>query len=550
LDLDEGLSGRSILGYGGSSCGDSWLMLLDNNLGISSGNGEDAFNLQGHCNNDERLLSYDINEVLNQWTNWTVVNAPEGIRFFVNGVRTEMGPEFDGFGSGVYTTGRSFNFGMSASTGGSAGFWDVAASPFVGALDDIGIWNRALTDAEVMALYLGEPPMWGCTDSTACNFNPEANADDGSCVLSGCTDAAACNFDADAGCDDGSCAPADAVVGCMELGACNFNAAAVCTGTCVYPAAGLADCAAGGALCGEGMVWDVAAQTCTIDPNFVTGAIDAAVAEALDGVCGPGTVWDSTLGMCTGAGPTATCASDLNGNGAVEIQDLLILLSDYETLCPVPEPVASACGDLSAVSFDGYSYPLLAIGSQCWFKENLRSDNYRNGDPIPGGLSNAEWTSTTTGAQSPYYNDEQNLGASGRLYNGAAVLDSRGLCPVGYHVPTDTDWISLELALGMSMQEANSTGWRGTDQGMQLKSAAMDSPSWNGTNVSGFSAVAGGYRDRNSGVFNNHGDYGYWWTATSSSANAWYRILSSGNTFVYRFYSSLGDGFSVRCLQD
>ena len=419
-----------------------------------------------------------------------------------------------------------------------------------GKLDEFALWNRALTDAEVMALYLGEPPMWGCVDPTACNFNPEANADDGSCVLSGCTDAAACNFDADAGCDDGSCAPADAVVGCMEPGACNFNAAAVCAGTCVYPAAGLADCVAGGALCGEGMVWDVAAQTCTIDPDFVTGAIDAAVAEALDGVCGPGTVWDSTLGMCTGAGSPADCPSDLNGNGSIGIEDLLILLSEFATFCPVPEPVVGACGDLSTVTFDGYSYPLVAIGSQCWFKENLRTAHYRNGDPIPGELSDAAWTSTTAGAQAVYNEDPANLEVYGRLYNWFAVDDARDLCPTGWHVPTDGEWMELEMELGMTAEQANSTGWRGTDQGAQLKATLEDLPGWIEANFSGFSARPGGYRNRFDGGYYDLLENCQWWTSTNDSYNPWYRYITWDESRITRWKPDAHYGVSVRCLRD
>jgi len=549
-DLDQGPSGRSVLGYGGSGCGDSWLMLLDN-IGIPGG--EDAFNIQGHCNNGGRLLTYEVESTAETWVHWAVVNRPEGMVFYVNGQPSEVGPAFDGFGAGVFTQARTFNFGMSPSQGGGPGYFDGNVMPLVGALDDIGIWNRALTDAEVMALYLGEPPAWGCTDPTACNYNAEANANDGSCVPSGCTDAAACNFDIDAGCDDGSCAPADAVVGCMEPGACNFEASAVCEGPCVYPAAGLADCAAGGALCGVGMVWDVAAQTCTIDPDYIAdleaSAAAAAVAEVLDGVCGPGTVWDTAQGMCTSAGPAATCASDLSGNGSIGIEDLLILLSEFATFCPVPEPVAGACGDLSAVTFDGYSYPLVAIGSQCWFKENLRSAHYRNGDPIPGELSDAAWTSTTAGAQAVYNEDPANLALYGRLYNGFAVEDSRGVCPAGWHVPSDQEWMELEMELGMTAEQANSTGLRGTDEGTRLKSQSSGFSAWNGTNTSGFSGLPAGGRSFDSG-FGSLSNLGHWWTSSSAASGSWGRDLAAEHSGVYRNSADLSYGFAIRCLMD
>ena len=200
-----------------------------------------------------------------------------------------------------------------------------------GHIDDIGIWNRALTEAEVSALFSGTPPLFGCTDPSACNFNPEATSDDGSCVPSGCMDAAACNYDAMAGCDDGSCAPAGAVPGCMEAAACNYDAAAVCPGPCVYPAAGGSDCATGGALCGAGTVWDVASQTCIADPTLLAEATASAVAEALDGVCGEGTVWHPTLGVCV---PWQSCPDwpynpDSDADGSITVIDLLALLAIF-----------------------------------------------------------------------------------------------------------------------------------------------------------------------------------------------------------------------------
>lgn len=69
---------------------------------------------------------------------------------------------------------------------------------------------------------------------------------------------------------------------------------------------------------------------------------------------------------------------------------------------------------------EGHTYDLVAIGDQCWFAENLRSEHYANGDATPGGLSNSEWTSTDAtalGAQAVHNNDSESLADYGRLYN-------------------------------------------------------------------------------------------------------------------------------------
>ena len=111
--------------------------------------------------------------------------------------------------------------------------------------------------------------------------------------------------------------------------------------------------------------------------------------------------------------------------------------------------------------------------------------------------------------------------------------------------------MTLEMELGMSESEANSTGHRGTDQGTQMKSSASDTPSWNGSNTSGFSALPGGLRSYNYGYFNNEGGNGYWWSASPyGSSDAWYRRLSSGSGSVSRSIGSPRNGFSVRCVRD
>ena len=219
------------------------------------------------------------------------------------------------------------------------------------------------------------------------------------------------------------------------------------------------------------------------------------------------------------------------------------------------------CGGASTVDFDGHTYDLVAIGDQCWFAENLRTEHYANGDAIPGNLSDSEWTSTSSGAQTVFgegsstvydgSDDEvANLATYGRLYNWYAVDDARGLCPSGWHVPTDGEWMTLEMELGMSSSEANSIGWRGTDQGAQLKSSSSDTPSWDGTNVSGFSALPGGLRSASLGFFGSEGIDGYWWSASPIGTSfAWFRGLSPSDD-VGRFDGSVVDGFSVRCVRD
>ena len=196
------------------------------------------------------------------------------------------------------------------------------------------------------------------------------------------------------------------------------------------------------------------------------------------------------------------------------------------------------CGGVSTVTYDGYTYDLVAIGDQCWFAENLRNEHYANGDAIPGDLSDGEWSSTTNGAQAIFANDASNLTDYGRLYNWFAVDDARGLCPSGWHVPTDVEYTTLTDGLG------------GTSvAGGKMKSSPEDSPAWNGTNTSGFSGLAGGYRYDNGGFYGG-GNCGYFWSASADGTNAWLRVLDGGNTEVHRYNNYHASGFSVRCVRD
>jgi uncharacterized protein (TIGR02145 family) len=343
-----------------------------------------------------------------------------------------------------------------------------------------------------------------------------------------------------------------------------LDACGVCNGPGAVYTCGCAEIPAGACDCAGNQ----------LDALSVCGGPCAADADA-DGTCDDADPCVGTLdvcGVCNGPGPS------------VPVIDQIIFVTDsafipqinywyvftfavdtlYTYVCPVLgctdssatnfNPSAAIddssclygpaqCGGLSTVTFDGHTYALVGIGTQCWFAENLRSANYLNGDPIPGNLTGAQWSSTGSGAQAVYNNAPSSLDVYGRLYNWYAVNDSRGLCPSGFHVPSDAELMTLEMYLGMSATVANAVGWRGTDQGTQLKTA-----SWGGTNSSGFSALPGGYRSE-IGDFTNQDTYGHWWSSSQGGTNAWDRDLGYGDN-VNRDTNPRRNGCSIRCVRD
>jgi uncharacterized protein (TIGR02145 family) len=219
----------------------------------------------------------------------------------------------------------------------------------------------------------------------------------------------------------------------------------------------------------------------------------------------------------------------------------------------------SSCGDLTSLLYDGRTYDLVEIGGQCWFADNLATDQYRNGDPIFTGLDGNAWSSTNNGAYAIYNNEPSNDNIYGKLYNWFATVDSRGLCPAGWHVPTDCDWMYLEGSLGMSVVDQQNTGRRGTNQGGAMKAiTSATNPNFNywappntgANNSSGFTALPGGYRSY-SGAYLTINNYGYIWSSKQSDTYfAWSRIFNYNNSSVSRTNYNKRLGFSVRCVRD
>jgi uncharacterized protein (TIGR02145 family) len=293
-------------------------------------------------------------------------------------------------------------------------------------------------------------------------------------------------------------------------------------------------------------------------------------------------IWDSVddcvgaydpCGICNGPGPQVLAIDTIiityDSIYVDAIDEWLVYELQADTLlhlvcenpgCTNPladnfDPYAEEGGNCTFLScegptFDGHTYEVVEIGDQCWFSENLRTTVYADGSSIPEVTDNGTWSGLSTGARCDYDNDASNVATYGRLYNWHAATDAAELCPSGWHVPTDGEWMVLEMELGMSESEANSDGWRGTDEGTQLKSTYGWYDGGNGTDNVGFSALPGGNRSFDGGLFYVAGDSGLWWSSSPSGGDAWSRFLYYGNPDIYRYASAPRFGFSVRCLRD
>ena len=197
----------------------------------------------------------------------------------------------------------------------------------------------------------------------------------------------------------------------------------------------------------------------------------------------------------------------------------------------------------TVTDIDGNVYETVQIGEQLWMAENLKVTRYNDGSEIPNITNNGDWNGLSTGAYGDYDNNPTNSETYGRLYNWFVVGDDRGVCPDGWHVPTDAEYTVLTDYLG------------GTSvAGGKMKEAGLDhwnSPNTGATNESGFTALPAGYRNFNFGSYDGMGSSGYFWSSSESSSNsAWYRELSYGSSSVYRYANYKQFGFSVRCLGD
>jgi uncharacterized protein (TIGR02145 family) len=220
---------------------------------------------------------------------------------------------------------------------------------------------------------------------------------------------------------------------------------------------------------------------------------------------------------------------------------------------------------MQPLDYNGNSYKVAKIGDQVWMAENLKATHYADGTALVDATGVFEpWENTTTKYYYWYNDDIANKNIYGALYNWAAIMNGagssdaspsgvQGICPNGWHLPSDAEWKTLELELGMSESDVNSEQHRfgAGDKLRETGTTHWDSPNTAATNESGFTALPGGLINswRGSEAL---GVNAYFWTTTEVSdysSHVYFRDIHGDND-VYRHHRGKVDGMSVRCVKN
>ena len=210
----------------------------------------------------------------------------------------------------------------------------------------------------------------------------------------------------------------------------------------------------------------------------------------------------------------------------------------------------------AAMDADMNGYYSVAIGTQTWLTENLKTTKYTNGDLIGSTLSDVS-LETAPKYQWAYGNNESNVVTYGRLYTWYTATDTRNICPTGWHVPSDLEWTTMSSYLINNGYAFSGPGAEDIGKSLAATSgwpvysvAGTIGNDQASNNSSGFSALPGGYRTAN-GTFIAIGEDGHWRSSTESTVdNAWYRSLDFDFAILYRNDYGKRNGYSIRCMKD
>ena len=264
-----------------------------------------------------------------------------------------------------------------------------------------------------------------------------------------------------------------------------------------------------------------------------------------------------------------------------QIDSLQNLLNEMQDYMDEMNGVNFICGVSKVKDYDGNTYNTVKIGTQCWTKENLRTTHHADGTEISAGTD----TSTTN----PHYYDNTDCNLSlterGYLYNWPAVMNGavysnaipsgvQGICPTGWHVPSEAEWIQLLDYVGSQSQYAcdgdatyvakalaSNTGWQYTSTSYSPCAVAHDLST---NNATGFSAFPAGNYFWNGGIFESY-SVGFW--SATYDDNQYTKGYCSitmlpAQPVVFKEHHSYyinnvrhtencaANGYSIRCLRD
>jgi uncharacterized protein (TIGR02145 family) len=235
-----------------------------------------------------------------------------------------------------------------------------------------------------------------------------------------------------------------------------------------------------------------------------------------------------------------------------ELESGLLNIPDTSQLYTFQFAYDIPCIGTPTVNYEGQIYNTVQVFSQCWLKENLNVGTMILGDSnmIDNGIVEKYC----------YDNQLDSCVKNGGLYQWNEMMQyttqqgTQGICPPGWHLPTDEEWKVLEGSVDSQYGIGNNTwddgGYRGYDAGTNLKTTSGWHGNGNGTDLFGFSGLPCGRRDFN-GPFYNIGSFSNWWSSSENiSSHAWIRNLSCNLLKVRRDVMNKKNGYSVRCIRD
>ncbi len=237
----------------------------------------------------------------------------------------------------------------------------------------------------------------------------------------------------------------------------------------------------------------------------------------------------------------------LDGHPATYIDETCTCVSPEDAVFTVGQMVEDCSGNM---------YHTVVIDDQEWFAENLRVTCFSNGEPIEEIADSAEWISyglDSSAARAKYGNSDSLAALYGFLYNGYAMNDARGICPIGWHVPVTQEFRAL-VASSDTLDGLVELGFGNSYESSGAAAVLKDQDNlWEnqGNNISGISALPSGKRKTNA-QFADAGVKSYWWCADGNPDNLitrGCRTIGPSDT-LYREDANLKWGCAIRCMRN